>query len=82
MGISHVIDTRESKDVALAALVKKYDTVHFIDDKAKHIDEVKQKFPDVVTYFIKRPDDKPYGDQPSVCECNDHTITDLSLTIT
>ena len=77
--VTEVIITRETKDIAIAQRVDRYETMYYIDDKAKHIDEVKKKFPQIITYFIQRPEDQPYAHVPSVCECSDHVITDLSL---
>ncbi len=80
--IDHIFISHDSKDTVFADIADRYDQIHYVDDKAKHIDEVKQAYPKVTSYFIKRPEDQPYGDKPSSCNCADHIITDLSLTLT
>lgn len=42
---------------------------------------VKLAHPNVTTYFIQRPEDHPYADRPSICDCADHVVYDLSITI-
>jgi len=71
----------ESKENAIASLMGQYDEVHFIDDKAENIDTVKQAFPHVKSYFMKRREDKPYANTPSACDCADEVIEDLTFTI-
>lgn len=67
----------ESKDKVLSPYVKEYSEIYFVDDKSKNIDQVKSSFSKVKTFFIKRPEDKPYGDIPSECDCADKTIESL-----
>ncbi|MCA9364424.1 MAG: haloacid dehalogenase-like hydrolase [Candidatus Moranbacteria bacterium] len=76
-----VVITQERKDKAIAHIVEKYDVIHFVDDKAQHIDEVKKAFPKIITHFIKRPEDMPYGNEDSQCGCADDVILDLVWTI-
>ncbi len=69
--------TLGSKAEILRQYVDEYDQVIFVDDKAGNIDEVKQAHPSVVTYFMKRPEDRPYGDTQSKCECADAVVAGL-----
>ncbi len=78
--VDHIISTKNKDDV-LNTYIKKYKHVHFIDDKAKNIDDIKQSHPKVTTYFIKRPEDMPYADKESICKCNDYTIENLNFKI-
>lgn len=82
MGYNDVIITKAAKDEAIAPVVGEYATVHYIDDKAKHIDEVKTAFPGVIAHFMKRPEDMPYGGIPSACDCADQVIEGLDMRIT
>ncbi len=77
--VTEVIITQQTKDIAITDIVARYDVIYYIDDKAKHIDEIKKKFPQIIAYFMQRTEDQPYADIPSVCECADHVITDLTL---
>jgi FMN phosphatase YigB (HAD superfamily) len=80
--LPHYIDwiiSTSSKDEAIADLVYKYEEIHFFDDKAKNIDNVKQAFPKITTYFVQRPEDKPYADQPSSCGCDDFVVEGLKI---
>ncbi len=70
--------TLGSKADVLGEYIEEYDAIAFVDDKAQNIDVVKQAYPSVKTYFIKRPEDQPYGDTQSVCECADVTIAGLN----
>ena len=79
--VQHIISTKSKAEV-LAPFVDMYTHIYLIEDKAKNIDDVKQKHPNVMTYFLKRPEDMPYGNIDSVCKCNDHTVENLSFTIT
>ena len=74
--VQYAITTRSKAEV-LAPYINKYSVVYFFDDKAKNIDEVKQKYPSVTTYFVRRVEDHPYGDVASLCECADITIGGL-----
>ena len=67
----------QPKDNVIGSFMQTYKKVHFIDDKAKNIDLVKKTHPQVITYFIKRPEDSPYADEPSSCDCADYVITNL-----
>jgi len=80
-GYHEVIISLDTKDESIVAVATHYDEVHYIDDKAKHIDEVKERYPHVITYFIQRPEDKPYASTSSQCDCANYIITDLSMTI-
>lgn len=71
----------QPKDQVVGSYLKKYKQVHFVDDKNKNIDLVKTAFPDIITYFIKRPVDHPYGHIQSVCDCADHVVADLNFSI-
>ncbi len=77
-GVQHIITTG-TKDDVMADVVGTYSAVYLFEDKAKHIDEVKQRFPKVITYFIQRPEDKPYAKFASVCECADYVIENLDI---
>jgi len=78
--VDHIISTK-TKDDILNNYIKQYPNVYFIDDKAKNIDDVKKSHPSVITYFLRRPDDMPYGNTQSTCDCADKTITNLNFTI-
>ncbi len=78
-GIRDIIITRGQKDEAIVPVVKKYRELHFIDDKTKHIVEVKSAFPHITTYHLQRPHDHPYGDKKP-CVCADYEITNLTTT--
>ena len=80
-GITATIITTGKKDETIAPLTAQYKNIYFIDDKARHIEEVKNAFPTVITYFIARPEDHPYGDIAPVCDAADYTINDLRFTI-
>lgn len=75
------IITMKSKAEELTNIVSDYKTVYFIDDKAKNVDEVKTAFPEVITYFIKRPEDNPYGKVDTICKCADNKIENLNFVI-
>ena len=78
--LPHYVDwiiSTEGKDKVFDDLVEKYDETHFFDDKAKNIDAVKQKHPKVTTYFVQRPEDKPYADKTSKCNCDDFVVEGL-----
>lgn len=62
-------------------LLEDYKKLHFVDDKSETIDKVKTTFPQVESYFVVRPDDHPYGEQPPDCKCADHTVERLSFEI-
>lgn len=76
--VSWIISTKP-KDKVVEPFVKQYTEIHFIDDKAKNIDAVKRAFPEVITYFIQRPEDHPYADDPSECACVDRVIRGLDI---
>lgn len=73
--------TMSSKIEPLANLVNEYDQVYFIDDRATHIDEVKERFPNVITFLIKRPEDSVYGKNDQSALKADLKIQDLNFTI-
>lgn len=76
--ITYII-SKKSKDEVIAPYVEEYQKVFFIDDKAANIDAVKTAHPTVETFFMKRPDDSPYGNIESVCECADHVLLNLNI---
>jgi hypothetical protein len=77
-GIQHVIST-DSKDSVLLPFLETYDHVYFVDDKPENISVVKEKLKEkVTTYFIARPEDKPYSGQPFTCDCSDFNIQSLT----
>jgi FMN phosphatase YigB (HAD superfamily) len=78
--VQHIISTKSKAEI-LTPFIDMYNKVYLIEDKAKNIDDVKQTHQSVIAYFIKRPEDMPYGAVESACECNDHTVKDLSFTI-
>ncbi len=71
----------DSKDKGVGAYIDKYKQIHFFDDKAENIDKVKLAHPSVNTYFVKRPEDSPYGAQLSTCDCADYTIKSLDFNL-
>ena len=68
-------------DLTTSNMILKDNEIYFIDDKSENVDLVKAAFPQVTTYFMQRPEDSPYGDRPSTCECADHTVKGLDFTI-
>ena len=76
--VQHVISL-EPKDVTIAPYIHKYNDIYFIDDKSVNIDIVKQKFPKIRTYHIRRPYDMPYGKTKSACDCADNEIDNLDF---
>jgi len=78
--IPHVV-VQGSKADAFEEWTNQYKEIFFVDDKAKNIDEVKEKYPGVVAYFIRRPDDQPYGEKLPMCECADKIVEDLHFTL-
>lgn len=71
----------ETKDRVIGRFVDQYKEIHFIDDKATSIDAVKQAHPQVHAYFIQRPEDKPYADKASECECDVSIVEGLDITL-
>jgi FMN phosphatase YigB (HAD superfamily) len=67
----------DPKAEVLRSLISGYKKVYYFDDKTENIDPVKTAFPEIVTYFLCRPEDHPYGDRPSKCECADYMIGGL-----
>lgn len=78
--VRSVVST-ESKGDVMKQYIGAYSHVFFIDDKAENIDAVKKAHPDVITYFIQRPDDSPYASIPTKCECADHVVKGLDFDI-
>lgn len=78
--VAHVVSL-EAKDAVVGKYIRDYREVHFIDDKTENIDMVKTAHPSVMTYFIQRPEDHPYADRPSACDCADRIIYDLTFTL-
>lgn len=76
-GDFHVVISTQSKDQVVTDFVDQYTDIHFIDDKAKNIQAVKQAHPHVITYFISRPEDNPYEGACPTCQGADHAIADL-----
>jgi len=75
-----IISTQPKVEV-ISAWVEKYIKIYFIDDKAENIEEIKQKFPQVITYFIARLDDHPYRDVCMKCQSSDHVVWGLEFTL-
>jgi len=73
------IITKYSKITPLAKLLLKYDHIYFIDDKAKHIDDIKTSFPNVITYLLKRPQDELYGKNDQLVKKADFKIQNLNF---
>jgi hypothetical protein len=68
----------EDKDTVVEKYEAQYDIIHFVDDKAKNVDQVKKEHPEVITYFMQRPEDKPYADKVSQCAYVDRVIESLN----
>lgn len=78
--IQVLISTKE-KDEVITPLVPQYEEIHFIDDKARNLERIKQAFPSIITYFIVRPEDHPYANACPDCDAADHRIENLAFTI-
>lgn len=74
-----VVQTNKAE--AFTPFVEQYKKVYFIDDHPRNIDAVKEKYPEVVAYHMRRPDDDPYGEEQIVCKCADQVIENLEFTI-
>lgn len=79
--ITETIITRLSKEQAIGELLEDYRQLYFIDDKASTIDKVKMAYPELVAYFVVRPNDQPYAHPGPACECSDDTVTGLNFEI-
>lgn len=73
--------TIDDKTRVLRDYVVQYDKIHFIDDKADNIRAVEEMDSNIETYFMKRPDDQPYGHVESDYDEADHNVTGLDFTI-
>ena len=80
VGLKFVI-AQVGKSVVTREYDDAYEKIYFIDDKGSNIDEVKREFPDVVAYFIKRPEDSPYAHDEPMEANGDFEVSDLSFTI-
>lgn len=80
MDVPYVI-VKDDKSDTIATIIDRYKRIHFIDDKPENLESVHERFPDVEIYFMKRPDDMPYGGESLQCACADHEIQDLTFTI-
>lgn len=66
----------------VSSYLEAYETVHYVDDRAENIDMIKTTAPQVVTYFMRRPEDSPYGDHAhSACEGADYEVESLRFTL-
>lgn len=66
------------KDKVVSHFAPHYKNIYFIDDKTENIDAVKKAHPQTTTYFLVRPEDHPYGERKSACDCADFTVASLS----
>jgi len=72
---------KDKKVLVIGDVIDLYDEVIFIDDKAKNIDDIKKAYSTVETYFLQRPEDKPYAHISSTCACVDHVVMDLRFVL-
>ncbi|PIR04380.1 MAG: hypothetical protein COV59_00855 [Candidatus Magasanikbacteria bacterium CG11_big_fil_rev_8_21_14_0_20_39_34] len=80
VGYEYIISTERKVNV-ISPLISKYKHIYFIDDKAENIEEVKQKIPEIETYFIARFEDHPYRDVCFKCQSSDHVVWGLEFTL-
>lgn len=76
-GDFHTVISTQSKDQVVANFIDQYEAIHFIDDKARNIQDVKMAYPEVITYFISRPEDNPYEGACPTCQGADMAIGGL-----
>lgn len=82
-GLAHIpyAVVEDSKAGSFEQLVADYAVVHFIDDAPENIDEVKQVYPQVVAYLVKREGDDAYHHQHEESQLADKVVENLDFTI-
>lgn len=70
-----------SKASEFASFVNEYQKIYFIDDKADQIDEVKDAYPQVTTYLMRRRGDNPYSNEAKEYRSADKVVKNLDFTI-
>jgi hypothetical protein len=78
--IKNFVITNDSKAAEVKRIINgdsfdKSEKFFFLDDRIEQVDEIKKKFPDIITVFVKRPEGR-YQDMQKD-ECCDHEVHNL-----
>ncbi len=83
-GLPEYVENRidiKDKSWVVSSLENGYEEIYFIDDKAQNIEDVKNKHPEVITYFLKRPEDCKYCSVNSDSNFIDKVVENLDFEI-
>lgn len=82
-GLSHLqyVVVPTSKVEAFEQFIPHYRQIYFIDDHPENIDAVKARYPNVVTYQMRRLDDDPYSHEHGESSRADKLVTSLDFTL-
>lgn len=72
-----VVISLANKNKEVKKYLNKYKEIIFIDDKPKNIIDVKSNISQVITYFVKRTQDAPYGKDVINLQQADYIISNL-----
>jgi len=76
--VSHGLKSHAIKEIIEKKSIKKDEPVYFLDDRVKFLEEVKVKFPDVITILVKRPEGR-YQDtkKEQHCDFEAHSLKEV-----